>query len=91
MFVRDAEKKRLHLVYFEQISPKTQPFFFNRLFVLTVVVEKTKEAFPKIEKLKVTTQNFIFFRGMVNIVSFLLQNMFKNRNFVLKIRNIQNL
>ena len=67
MFVRDAEKKRLHLVYFEQISPKTQPFFFNRLFVLTVVVEKTKTqalgGFSQNWKTKGNNSKFYLFQG----------------------------
>ena len=37
--------------------------------------------FQNLKKLKKKTQNWMFFRGMIHSLSFLLPNMFKNRKF----------
>jgi len=68
---------------FAQILP------YLRIFVSTPVVEKTKTQalggfFHKSKDLRKITQNRMFFREIIHILSFLLPNIVKNRNFLFK-------
>jgi len=72
---------------FAQILPYLMPYL--RIFVSTPVVEKTKTQalggfFHKSKNLSKIAQNRMFFREMIHILSFLLANIVKNRNFYIQ-------